>query len=122
MANEYFLYTRPEGSTGWNYSGYQLKLSGHAQNNVVLHYREYDKSNPPSGGWNTVAGPGSGYSGNGTPDNPQSGDDLDLPASVGTVANLAGSGGYGSTGDYGAGYYPGDSPKEDESDWCAGSN
>jgi hypothetical protein len=121
MAKEYFLYTRPQGSTAWTYSGYQIKLSGNVQNSVVMHYRTYDKSNPPSGGWNTPTGAGLGYNGNGNPDNPQNGDGLDLPSSIGNATNLTGGGDYDSAGsnNMGAGYYPGGSPTGDDNDWCA---
>ena len=124
----YFLYTRTQGNSNWTYSGYQLNVAGNSNspgaNGLLVQARTYNKSNPGQPGqWQAVSN--ASRTGNGTPNNPQNGDDLGLPSTMGPLTDLEGDGTYDSTGvtGMGAGYYTTQgSPKQDEGDWCATSN
>lgn len=116
----YKLYTVVAGGA-WTYSGYKLQISGNANSGNGLNVQS--RLDPPgTGPWNTVSGVS--RSGNGNPNAPDNGDDLGLPATVGTVTDLVGDGTYSSTGDgtHGAGYYTSQGPTADEGDWCATAN
>jgi hypothetical protein len=119
----YNLYTRRTGVAAWTYSGYQLQIAGNANSGSGLNVqaRTYPNVTPPNPGqWSTVSG--ATRSGNGNPNSPDNGDQLGLPATIGTITSLTGGGTYSSTGTYGGGYYTTQGPGGDVGDWCAGSN
>lgn len=117
----YYLYTRSAGISAWTYTGWQLNVSGGTNNAVNVQARTISQTPPPNPGqWQTVSGVSE--NGNGTPNSPQDGDTLSLPASVGGVNNIEGGGTYATTGDKGAGYYTSQGTAGEEGDWCAGSN
>ena len=119
----YYLYTRQPGTPGWTYSGYQLNVTGGTNNGLNVQARTWSQTPPPNPGtWQAVSGVST--NGNGNPNSPQNGDDLDIPSSIGTVTNLVGAGTYSATGDgtHGAGYYTNQGPEQDEGDWCATGN
>lgn len=120
----YFLYTRQPGNSAWNYTGYQLNVTGSQNssgpNGLQVTARTYPKTTPPNpGAWNTITGVT--RSGSGNPNSPANGDELGLPSTLLTVSSLTGDGTYDSTGDstLGAGYYTSQGPEGDEGDWCA---
>ena len=117
----YYLYTRGVGTSAWNYSGWQLNVSGGTNNGLNVQARTISQTTPPNPGqWQTVTG--ASQNGNGTPNSPQAGDTLSLPSSVGGVNNIVGGGTYATAGDKGAGYYTTQRDTGEEGDWCAGSN
>jgi hypothetical protein len=123
----YNLYTR--GGAAWTYSGYQLNVAGKnnstsGPNPLQVQARTYPNTTPPNPGqWTAVSGVS--RSGSGNPDNPQNGDSLGLPATIGTLStSITGNGTYSTTGDgtHGAGYYTTQGPGGDLGDWCATSS
>jgi hypothetical protein len=119
----YKLYTESGG--GWVYSGYELQIAGNSNSGSGLNVmaRTDPNTTPPNPGqWSTVSG--ASRSGNGNPNNPSNGDNLGLPATIGTVTNIEGQGTYSSTGEgtHGAGYYTSQGPIAQEGDWCAATS
>ena len=120
MPQYYYLYTTSSG--GLVYTGYVIRVTG--PNNQAVNVMTAAAAHgqtpplPPPGPWSTMRAV---RTGSGKPEDPASGDTLTLTATVGGN-DISGPGTFGPSGAKGPGYYPGQGPKEEEGDWCAGAN